>query len=226
MKIKKFTLLILFFAIVASCSANAKTIYIYKDTKDEATNSKNLGYVLTKDTQNNYDQKTKGQEDSNDVETTKSDENHYKLSISDKLKITIFQEENLSGEYEIDSQGNINMPLIGIIQAKEKTVKQLEQDIKTKYESGYLVNPRVNIEITNVKPFFVIGEVNKPGSYPYKSGMNVLNAVATAGGYTYRANKNKIYIERVINNYKDKIRSDEEDGILPGDVIVIKERFF
>ncbi|MFC1659430.1 polysaccharide biosynthesis/export family protein [Pseudomonadota bacterium] len=157
---------------------------------------------------------------------TKKINNDYKLNIGDKIKITIFEEDNLSGDCEIDSQGNINMPLIGTVSAKNKTTNQLESIIKKKYKNGYLVNPIVNIDIINVQPFFIIGEVNKPGSYPYKNGITVLNAIATAGGYTYRANKNKIYIERKENDKKIKIRVKDNNEVLPGDVIIIKERFF
>jgi polysaccharide export outer membrane protein len=157
---------------------------------------------------------------------TENDMDDYKLNIGDIVRITIFDEENLSGEYQIDSKGRINMPLIGSIATKDKVAKQLGDDIRKKYQDGYLTNPIVNVEVTSVKPFFIIGEVNNPGSFQYKNNMSVIDAVATAGGYTYRANKNKIYITRGGNKEKAKVRVGEMNEVLPGDVIIIKERFF
>ena len=173
---------------------------------------------------------TSNKSDARTVEIKNKKENQsykeYKLNTGNKIKVTIFEEDSLSGDYEIDSQGNINMPLIGVVVAKNTTISQLENTIKNKYKNGYLVNPIVNLDLLSVQPFFVIGEINNPGSYQYESNMTVLNAIATAGGYTYRANKRKIYIERTIENEKTKIRTKEDSKILPGDVLIIKERFF
>jgi len=154
------------------------------------------------------------------------DEKDYRINIGDTLKVSIFDERDLSGEYNVDSQGNVNLPLIGNVLLKNKTIKQAEKIIATEYGSGYLLNPTVSVETATVKPFFVMGEVNDPGSYVYKNNLNVINAIATAGGYTYRANKRKIYIKRHGKDGMEKVRVNETDNVLPGDVIIIKERFF
>lgn len=153
--------------------------------------------------------------------------NQYRLHVGDKLKISVFDEEDLSGEYEIDRQGNITMPLIESIVAKGKTINEIEEEIIARYKEGYLVNPDINVEVLNYRPFFIMGEVKSAGEYPYRNNLTVLSAVATAGGYTYRANKKKIFIERESDDGKKiSVRIDESGKVLPGDTIIVKERYF
>ncbi|SMF21272.1 polysaccharide export outer membrane protein [Tistlia consotensis] len=150
----------------------------------------------------------------------------YRLDTGDKLRVTVFDEEDLSGEFEVNSTGVISLPLIGEVKAEGRTLSELEQAIVAKLLNGYLKNPRVSIEVLNYRPFYILGEVNNPGSYPYVSGMTVLNAVALAGGYTYRARKDRILIQR---NGADKDSATvvgERAAVLPGDIITVDERFF
>ncbi len=152
-------------------------------------------------------------------------ENQYRLGIGDRIKLTIFRHEDLSGEFVINDAGQLSLPLIKIVKAKSLTLTELEQSITSKLKPDYLINPRVSIEVLNYRPFYIIGEVKNPGSYPYVNGMTVINAIAMAGGYTYRAKKQEVLISS--NNLAIKKRPAEPDSlVLPGDVIEIPERFF
>src|SRR5690606_27378930 len=90
----------------------------------------------------------------------------------------------------------------------------------------YLRNPRVSIQVTNYRPFYILGEVKEPGSYPYVDGMTVVQAVALAGGYTYRARQDDVMIVRGGARARTKEQARQETRVLPGDIIEVPERFF
>lgn len=149
----------------------------------------------------------------------------YRLGAGDKLRITIYKEDDLSGEYEVDSSGNVSLKLIGSVPAVGRTLPELSKAIEAKLRDGYMLDPRVAIDVLNYRPFYVLGEVNSPGSFPYVSGITVLKAIALAGGFTFRARTNKI--ELIHADEPDKpILVDQNTLLLPGDIIRIKERFF
>ena len=150
----------------------------------------------------------------------------YKLGAGDRLKITVFGEESLSGEFEIDGQGAVAMPLVGNLKAGGKDVRSFEKDIEAALQDGYLVNPRVGIEVLNFRPFFILGEVKNPGSYPYVNGLTVLNAVALAGGYTHRARTDSVMLRHGSDPKESEFEAPEDSKVLPGDVIRVTERFF
>jgi protein involved in polysaccharide export with SLBB domain len=147
------------------------------------------------------------------------------LGPGDKVKVTVFGEEDLSGEFEIDNTGSLAMPLVGEIPVRGLTQRELEKKIAGILESGYLKNPRINIEVLNFRPFFILGEVNKPGSYPFSNDMNVINAVALGGGYTTRAKTGKVVVRRATSPEKEE-RIGEDAAVYPGDVLRVEERFF
>ncbi len=149
----------------------------------------------------------------------------YKLGSGDKLRVTVFGERDLSGDFDINDQGLAALPLIGPVPLGGRTIGEAEKLITEKYAQNYLVNPRVNVEVLNYRPFYIIGEVQKPGSYPYVGGMTVVNAVALAGGYTPRANKDRIVVKRARDPSQEQpVR--EDSPVLPGDVIRVPERLF
>lgn len=148
----------------------------------------------------------------------------YQLGSGDKVRITVFGEPDLTGEFEVDGTGILALPLIGQIRVGGLSLRQVENNIEAGYRGDYLVNPQVSAEVLNFRPFFILGEVNTPGNYPFISGMNVLNAVAVAGGYSYRANKKKITLKSS-NSAEEKI-VDEFTKVQPGDVLHVHERFF
>ena len=150
----------------------------------------------------------------------------YKLGSGDKLRLTVYGEPNLSGSFDVNDQGAVTLPLIGAVTVSGSTISEAETDITQRYAKDYLVNPRVNIEVLNYRPFFILGEINHPASYPYIVGMTVINAIALAGGYTARANKDRIVIKRANAPGTGEQPVAEDDPVLPGDVIRVPERFF
>jgi polysaccharide export outer membrane protein len=149
----------------------------------------------------------------------------YRLGTGDKLKVTVFGEEDASGEYEIDATGAISARLIGRVQVAGLSVSDVEQMLFDQYRSrGFFRNPRISIELINLRPFFILGEVEKRGSYPYVNGLTIAQAVAIAGGYTYRASRSRITIQRV--GAPHEVPAKENDSVFPGDIIRVPERFF
>ncbi len=124
----------------------------------------------------------------------KAEVNAYVLGPGDRLKVVVYGEPDLSGETEVDGRGLISTPLIGPTQAGSHTLHEVEVLVASRLAGRYLINPRVSIEVLNYRPFFILGEVNNPGSYPIVNGMSVLNAVALSGGFTYRARKDEMMI--------------------------------
>ncbi len=149
----------------------------------------------------------------------------YVLGVGDKVRITTFGEEDLSGEFQVSSTGAISMPLVGEVKAAGMTISQLQSAIVTKLSNGYMKKPDVSIEVSTSRPFFIVGEVMKPGSYNYVNGMTVINAVALAGGYTYRADKGDIKVKHGGPDGKEE-SATEGTPLLPGDVVNVPERFF
>lgn len=150
----------------------------------------------------------------------------YTLGSGDKVRVTVFGHEDLSGEFEVDGSGNVSLPLIRNIKAEGLTVRQLEQTIAERLSPDYLLNPSVSVEVLNYRPFYIYGEVTKPGSYPFVSGMTVVNAVAMAGGFTYRARTGSVRIVRGNDPQRKQITADKDTPVLPGDVIEVPERYF
>ncbi|MCP5405881.1 MAG: polysaccharide export protein [Pseudomonadaceae bacterium] len=150
----------------------------------------------------------------------------YTLGAGDKVKMTVFGEDDLSGEFEVDGTGMLALPLIGELHVGGMTPRGAEQAIADRLSQGYLVNPRVNLEVMNFRPFFILGEVNKPGSYPYVNDMTVISAVALAGGYTARAATGHVFVKRAADAARREVELPEDAKIFPGDIIRVDERFF
>lgn len=146
-------------------------------------------------------------------------EDSYHLGTGDKVRVIVFGEDDLGGEFTIDGNGRISLPLIGDLAASGQTSSALEQQIESRLADGYLQNPRVSLEITTYRPFYVIGEVNHPGEYAYVNGMSALNAIALAGGYTQRSQESTIYIRRNGSPDEEAVAADQMTRIYPGDVI-------
>src|SRR5882762_2622559 len=151
----------------------------------------------------------------------------YKLGANDRLRITVFGQPTLTGEYTLDGNGVLSFPLIGNIPAEGVTTSQLQQTIATKLSPDYLVNPNVSAEVVTRRPFYVIGEVLKPGNYSYVTGLTAINAVAMAGGFSRRARKNDFYIRRLAPNGQ-MVRIEANSGAIlqPGDTLEVRERIF
>lgn len=151
---------------------------------------------------------------------------HYRLGTGDKLKITVYGEEDLSGEFLVDGSGQVQIPLVGQVKAATLTIHEFVAEVVKALQEGYLKDPKVSVEVLNYRPFYIIGEVNKPGEYPFESGLNVLGAIALAGGYTYRANDNEVYVRRAGHDNEEEVPASANTKVYPGDIIRVKERLF
>ncbi len=158
--------------------------------------------------------------------TAAAGEMGYKLGSGDRVRVTVFGHEDLSGEFEVDGVGRLSLPLIQQVAAAGLSLRQLEGAITDALKPDYLKNPRVSVEVLNYRPFYILGEVNHPGSYPFVNGMTVLNAVALAGGYTYRARESKVVVIRTAETERTRQPAGPDTIVLPGDVIEVPERFF
>jgi protein involved in polysaccharide export with SLBB domain len=152
--------------------------------------------------------------------------NEYLLAAGDRVKVVVFGHPDLSGDYEVDSEGRLSLPLIKSFPAAGLTLEEIENAIADKLSPDYLKNPRVGVVVLEYRPFYILGEVKSPGSYPYSSNMTVIASVALAGGYTYRAKKNKVTIIRANDPEHQKTPVDDNTPVMPGDVIEVPERFF
>lgn len=146
----------------------------------------------------------------------------YALGPDDVLEMVVYGEEDLSGSYRVGTGGSISVPLIGEVQVSGLTLRAAEETITQKFSDGYLVDPSVSIQVSESRPVYIMGEVKNPGSFKYTSNMTVLNAVALAGGFTYRARESEVTITRS----GEELDSAPEEPIQPGDVITVEERFF
>jgi protein involved in polysaccharide export with SLBB domain len=151
---------------------------------------------------------------------------HYRLGTGDKIKVTVYGEVDLSGEFLVDASGQVQLPLVGQVKAATLTIHEFVAEVTTALKEGYLKDPKVSVEVLNYRPFYIIGEVNKPGEYPYESGLNVLGAIALAGGYTYRANDNDVYVRRVGSTKEESVPANTTTKVNPGDIIRVAERLF
>lgn len=150
----------------------------------------------------------------------------YRLGSGDEVRVTVFGEDSMTNTYKVDGAGMISLPLVGNVQAGNLTVPELQMRIAQHLSQGFLLNPRVSVQVMNYRPFFILGEVNRPNQYPYVEGMKVINAVAVAGGYTYRANERSMFIVRGNDATRTKQPADPNTYVLPGDTVEIQERYF
>jgi polysaccharide biosynthesis/export protein len=150
----------------------------------------------------------------------------YVLGSNDRVRLKVYGEPDIAGEYEVDNNGNVSIPLAGHIRAAGLTTRQLERAIASALSKGIVRDPRVNVEVALYRPYYILGEVKKGGEYPYRLGLTVMDAVASAGGFTYRANENKVYLRRSGAGVEEVYALDAPVPVFPGDNIRIPERYF
>ena len=152
----------------------------------------------------------------------------YKLGAGDKVMVVVLADPEFSGEYEVDASSNISVRMIGRLSALGMTTGELEAALTERYRAGgYLRNPKLSVELMSARPFFILGEVMKPGSYPYVAGLTVAQAVAIAGGgYTRRASTSRIKIKRFGSPAGVEDPATEDSTVNPGDILRVPERFF
>lgn len=150
----------------------------------------------------------------------------YRLAPDDRVRITVYGEPNLSGEFAVNSEGKISFPLVGMVPVQGKTVSELASTLTGALDASYYKNPHLVVDLISSRPIYVLGEVNKAGQYPYQSGMTALGAVATAGGFTYRANQKTVMIRHVGTASEERAPLTADLIVQPGDTVRIKERHF
>lgn len=153
-------------------------------------------------------------------------EDSYALGAGDKVRIIVYNEPQLSGDFSVSTDGDISLPLIGNVKVIGKTVDRASRDVQMRLADGYLRDPRVSMEVATYRPFFILGEVRSPGQFPYISGLTVMNAIATAQGYTPRAKKSTVLIRRFGEQYEQEYVLTPDLRVYPGDTIRLTERFF
>jgi polysaccharide export outer membrane protein len=152
--------------------------------------------------------------------------NLMRLQAGDTLRVTVFGEEKLSGEFQVDPSGYVSLPLAGTVLAAGLTKIEMERSLTQKFKSKYLRDPKVTVDVASFRPIYVLGEVQKPGEYQYRSGLNVVSALAVAGGVTYRASKSHVLIQRSGEKELKEHDLDPAIPVMPGDVVRVPERYF
>jgi len=151
---------------------------------------------------------------------------NYTLGPGDRIRISVFNQDDLTGDYALDGKARFSMPLIGSIEASGLTSTELEALLISKLKPDYLVNPRVYVQVMNYRPYYLMGEVNSTGAFPYVAGMSYLKAIAIAGGFSYRAKQDHVFVVRADDPEQSEIKLDVNEKVQPGDIIRVDERMF
>ena len=152
------------------------------------------------------------------------DRSELRLEAGDKIHVTVYGESELTGDYQVNTGGYVALPLAGSVKAAGLTPPELERALAVRFKS--LRNPKVTVEVLTFRPFFVLGEVQKPGEYPYRPGLNVLSAMAIAGGATYRASTREVLIQRAGTSTLQKFPQSPTVTVMPGDLVRVPETIF
>jgi protein involved in polysaccharide export with SLBB domain len=150
----------------------------------------------------------------------------YRLDAGDRVRVTVYGEADLTGDYTLSPSGSIGLPLLGDIPATGITTRELSLLLGAALGSHYLREPRVSVSLIAARPFYILGEVRTPGEYPSAGGLTVVNAVAKAGGFTYRANTRYVYLRRKGEAAEKRVPLTVATPVNPGDTVRIPERFF
>ncbi len=150
----------------------------------------------------------------------------YRVGTGDRVKVAVFDEKELSSIFIVSAEQGISLPLIGGVGVGGMSLREVENAIVFRLKDGYLKDPQVSVEVLNYRPFYILGEVHRPGSYPYVGNMTELNAVALGGGYTHRAKKGQLFMTRATDPERLEKPVKTTDIVRPGDVIRVAERFF
>ena len=151
----------------------------------------------------------------------------YRIDAGDRLRITVPDLKDLSAEYVVEETGVVAIPVIKQVNLRGKTFREAELAIEDALRSQQiLVDPKVSVQPLDLRPLYIMGEVNRPGEYPYRQGMTVFSAISVAGGYTYRARSGKVSITRTVNGKQVRAAAVEDVAVLPGDRIQVAERWF
>jgi len=152
---------------------------------------------------------------------------NYRLGAGDKIRVIVLQDTEFSGDYEVNGMGSISVRVLGPMQVAGMTIPELEDTLRNRYrEGGYLISPRLSVDLVASRPFYIVGEVSRPGQFPYVNCLHVIQAIAIAGGFTRRASKSGITIKRYYATTAEEQYVTEDTLIEPGDVLRVPERYF
>ncbi len=151
----------------------------------------------------------------------------YTLGPGDQLRVITYGEDQLTGDFTVNDGGNIQVPLLGAVKVAGLTVPEVQTEMTGLLSRGQILkNPSIAVEVSQYRPIFILGEVSKPGSYPYQPEMTVLTAVALAGGFTYRAVQDRESVTRATNGHAVESQATRQSILRPGDVVTVFERHF
>ena len=153
-------------------------------------------------------------------------ETGYRVGAGDKLSIRVAGEADLTGEFPVDASGAISMPYVQSVTVAGMSTPQIEQMILQRLRAGYLKDPQVSVQVTTLRPFYIMGEVTAAGSFAYQPGITVQNAIAIAGGYGARADKNEVLLTRKDANGTNTSKVPVTTQVYPGDIVYVRERWF
>ncbi|MEJ1931929.1 polysaccharide biosynthesis/export family protein [Nostoc sp. NIES-2111] len=149
-----------------------------------------------------------------------------RLAPGDKLRVTVFGEDKLTGDFDVDFNGDISLPLVGTVKVAGLSKKEAEALLTRRFRSEALNKPSVTVEIISFRPFYIFGEVGSPGRFPYTDRMTIVTALAVAGGPSFRASKSTVYIQRGGHGPFEEYPLTADIPVYPGDVIRVPERYF
>lgn len=150
----------------------------------------------------------------------------YRVGAGDRLTVRVAGEPDLTADYLVDGSGNISMPYVQSLNVGGSTTPSIEAMITSRLRAGYLRNPEVSVQVTSLRPFYIMGEVNTAGSFAYQPGITVQNAIAIAGGYNARADHAKVLLTRKNADGAKTFKVPVTTQIYPGDIIYVRERWF
>ena len=150
----------------------------------------------------------------------------YKVGAGDRITVRVAGEPDLSSDYLVDGAGTISLPYIQTITIAGLTAPQIEDMISSRLRKGFLRDPQVSVQVSNLRPFYILGEVNTSGSFAYQPGITVQNAIAIAGGYSARADQDKVLITRKNSDGTQTYKVPVTTQIYPGDIVYVRERWF
>lgn len=151
----------------------------------------------------------------------------YRLGPGDEIRVTVLGFDALTNTYSVSDSGTISIPMMEPIVALDSTPAEVGATIAKQLEARELaVNPSVSVQVQKYRPFFVLGEVQNPGQFPYVPGMSVLSAISIAGGYTFRAEKKMVAITRRVEGKTIQAKADQQALVMPGDTIYVYEDWF
>ena len=151
----------------------------------------------------------------------------FRLGPGDKVRVTVFGADRLSGVFDVELSGSLAMPLIGVIPADKKTLDEVKNAIVAQLKEQKLMDdPNVSVAMVSARPFYVFGEVGRSGSYPYLGGTNIVSAIATAGGFSYRAEEDYVFLRRAGDFHEIKVPLPSVVPVNPGDIIRVASRIY